>query len=124
MSNLRANFNLSNYLIFHFLFAALVHSHYLLFNQAFNASSSCLGVTQPFGSTTTFYSSPSMFTAVFVTAFLLMLLVVLLHLIMVVRTETIRYTRLFNPILLLLPALIGYTVVARIGVVTTYFSPR
>ena len=42
---------------------------------------------------------------------------------MVVRTDTIRYTRIFNPILLILPWLVIYTVVIRVGVVTDYFYP-
>lgn len=54
----------------------------------------------------------------------LLLLVVVLHLAMVLRTERIRYTRLFNPVLVFLPLLVGYTLVGRLGVAQSYFYPR
>lgn len=50
--------------------------------------------------------------------------IVLLHLIMIVKTDSIRYTRIFNPILLLVPFLIGYSLIARLGVVRSYYYPR
>jgi hypothetical protein len=50
--------------------------------------------------------------------------VLLLMLVTLVGTNNIRYTRLFNPILLFLPLAIGYSVLARVGVVTHYFYPR
>ena len=52
------------------------------------------------------------------------LLLLLLHLGMIVRTESVRYTRIFNPILLLLPFLVAYTVIVRVGVLSNYFYPR
>jgi hypothetical protein len=55
---------------------------------------------------------------------MLLLVVVVLHLAMVLRTESIRYTRLFNPVLIFLPLLVGYTLVARLGVAQAYFYPR
>lgn len=56
--------------------------------------------------------------------FLLHFIVLLLMLIMIVRTDKIRYTRIFNPILLFLPLLIIYTIIVRVGVVSEYFYPR
>jgi hypothetical protein len=61
---------------------------------------------------------------VFGTTFILHFFIVLLHLIMILRTDSIRYTRIFNPILLLLPFLIGYSVVVRLGMLRSYFYPR
>lgn len=55
---------------------------------------------------------------------ILLLVVVLLHLIMVLRTEKIRYTRIFNPILIFLPFLIAYTLIARLGIISNYYYPR
>ena len=60
----------------------------------------------------------------FVTTLMLHALVVILHLIMLVRTLKIRYTRIFNPILLILPLVIGYFLVGRLGVLTEYIYPR
>jgi hypothetical protein len=63
MSNLKANFNLSNYLIFNFLFCSFVNDHYIFYNQIFNSiAGTCLGVTNPyyFGSTHTFFNDPTM----------------------------------------------------------------
>ena len=63
MSNLKTNFNLSNYLIFNFLFCAFVSNHYIFNNQAFNTiTDTCLGVknTYYFGSTHTYYDNPTM----------------------------------------------------------------
>jgi hypothetical protein len=54
----------------------------------------------------------------------LLFTVYVLHLVMVLRTEKIRYTRLFNPILVLLPFLIAYTLVVRLGVLQAYYYPR
>ena len=58
MSNLRTNFNMSNYLIFNFLFCSFIHDHYVFFNQIFNSiTDTCLGVTPnyTFGSTQTYF---------------------------------------------------------------------
>lgn len=58
MSNIKANFNMSNYLIFNFLFCSFVNDHYIFFNQVFNSiTDTCLGVnyTYVFGSTTTYF---------------------------------------------------------------------
>jgi hypothetical protein len=63
MSNLRANFNLSNYHIWNFLFCAFISDHYIFYNQVFNSTTgTCLGVTYSyyFGSTHTYYQDPSM----------------------------------------------------------------
>ena len=49
--------------------------------------------------------------------------VLLLMLIMIGRTDKVRYTRLFNPVLLFLPLLLGYFMLVRVGVITTYFYP-
>lgn len=64
------------------------------------------------------------FTLAFVTGMVVLFMVTLLHLIMVLRTEKIRYTRIFNPILMLLPFLIGYTLIARVGIISNYYYPR
>lgn len=64
------------------------------------------------------------FTVAFVTNLILLFAVTLLHLIMVLRTEKIRYTRICNPILMLLPFLIGYTLIARVGIISNYYYPR
>ena len=63
MSNMKANFNMSNYLIFNFLFCSFVNDHYIFWNQVFNTiTNTCLGVkpTYYFGSTHTYFSDPSM----------------------------------------------------------------
>ena len=127
MANLKSNFNLSNYLIFNFLFCAFINNHYIFFNQIFNTiTETCLGVTlgYNFGSTDYFFSDATQFGYVFVTLFVLHFVVLLLMLIMIVRTDKIRYTRIFNPILLILPLIIIYFVIVRIGVIQTYFYPR
>ena len=64
------------------------------------------------------------FTVAFVSNLVLLFAVTLLHLIMVLRTEKIRYTRIFNPILMLLPFLIAYTLIARVGIISNYYYPR
>jgi len=61
---------------------------------------------------------------VFGTIFILHFIVVLLHLIMILKTDSIRYTRIFNPVLLLLPFLVGYSIIARLGVIRNYYYPR
>jgi len=45
-------------------------------------------------------------------------------LIMLWKTDKIRYTRIFNPILLILPILVAYSVIVRVGVIKSYFYPR
>lgn len=52
-----------------------------------------------------------------------MTLIVLLHYLMVYRTDTVHYSKLFNPIMLFVPFLLGYWVVVRIGVLPDYFYP-
>lgn len=62
MSNLRSNFNLSNYILFHLFLASLMNHHYIFFNQIFNTNSpTCLGTnfTYDFGSTDTYFNNPS-----------------------------------------------------------------
>jgi hypothetical protein len=45
MSNLRANFNMSNYLLLNLFLCALVNAHFLFFHQMFqNTLPTCLGV--------------------------------------------------------------------------------
>ncbi len=63
MSNLRANFNMSNYLLFNFIFCSFLNDHYIFYNQVFNTiTNTCLGVTESynFGSTDTYFNDPSM----------------------------------------------------------------
>jgi hypothetical protein len=62
--------------------------------------------------------------AVFFVTFALHFLAFLLMLIMVVKTDSIRYTRLFNPILIFLPVVLIYAIVVRVGVISSYFYPR
>ncbi len=65
MSNVKANFNMSNYLIFNLIFCSFVNDHYIFFNQIFNnINDTCLGVTYSyyFGSTDTYFSNASMVT--------------------------------------------------------------
>jgi hypothetical protein len=61
---------------------------------------------------------------VFGLTLILHFVVLLLMLAMLWRTGTIRYTRIFNPILLILPILVAYFVIVRVGVITQYFYPR
>lgn len=126
MSNLKANFNLSNYLIFNFLFCSFVNNHYIFYNQVFNSiTGTCLGVTNTyyFGSTHTFFNNPTMFFVVFGLTLIFHFVLLLLMLIMLWKTDTIRYTRIFNPILLILPLLMTYSLIVRVGVIEQYFYP-
>jgi hypothetical protein len=62
MSNLKANFNMTNYLLLNLFLCALVNMHFLFFHQIFeSALPVCLGVlyAYDFGSTKTYYQSPS-----------------------------------------------------------------
>lgn len=62
MSNLQANFNMSNYLLLNLFFCALVNLHFITFNQVFETTlPTCLGVQSnyDFGSTKAFYQSPA-----------------------------------------------------------------
>lgn len=62
MSNLRANFNMTNYLLQNLFLCALLNLHFVFFHQIFKTTvPTCLGVQQAYayGSTDTFYSSPS-----------------------------------------------------------------
>jgi len=43
---------------------------------------------------------------------------------MVYKTDTIKYSKLYNPIILFTPFLLGYYIVVRIGVLSEYFYPR
>lgn len=125
---------MTNYLLQNLFICAFVNLHFIFFHQIFKTTvPTCLGVQQAYayGSTDTFYSSSSsvlfflmQFTLAFVTSMVLLFIVTLLHLIMVLRTENIRYTRIFNPILMLLPFLIGYTLIARVGIISNYYYPR
>lgn len=58
MSNLRANFNMTNYLLLNFFHCALTNLHFLVFHQIFETTlPTCLGVLHAydFGSTRAFY---------------------------------------------------------------------
>ena len=62
MSNVRANFNMSNYIIFNLIFCSFVNDHYVFFNQVFNSvGDACLGVrySYNFGSTECYFGNPS-----------------------------------------------------------------
>lgn len=62
MSNLRANFNMTNYLLQNLFICAFVNLHFIFFHQIFKTTvPTCLGVQQAYayGSTDTFYSSSS-----------------------------------------------------------------
>jgi hypothetical protein len=62
MSNLRANFNMTNYLLMNLFLCALTNLHFLVFHQIFETTLPiCLGVqyAYDFGTTRTYYQSPS-----------------------------------------------------------------
>jgi len=62
MSNLKANFNLTNYITFHLIFAGLVNNHFIFFNQIYYTDLPvCLGVQSnyQYGSTNQFYTNPN-----------------------------------------------------------------
>ena len=62
MSNLRANFNMTNYLLQNLFLCAMVNLHFIFFHQIFKTTvPTCLGVQQAYayGSTDAFYASPS-----------------------------------------------------------------
>jgi len=43
---------------------------------------------------------------------------------MIYKTDTVKYSKIFNPIMLFVPFLIGYWIIVRIGVLGKYFYPR
>jgi hypothetical protein len=51
-------------------------------------------------------------------------LLTILHFVMVTKTDTVKYSKLFNPYFLFLPFLLAYWAVVRIGVLSDYFYPR
>ncbi len=62
MSNLRANFNMTNYVLHNLFFCAFVNNHFVFFHQVLKTTlPTCLGVKSAYtyGSTSTYYSSPS-----------------------------------------------------------------
>ena len=50
--------------------------------------------------------------------------IMILSFIMVTKTNTIKYSKLFNPIFVFLPFLFAYYVVVRVGVLSEYYYPR
>jgi hypothetical protein len=62
MSNLKANFNMTNYLLQNFFLCALVNNHFIFYHQIFRTTlPTCLGVqyAYDYGSTDAFYINPS-----------------------------------------------------------------
>lgn len=58
MSNVRANFNMTNYLLLNLFLCALLNLHFLFFHQIFQTTlPTCLGVQHAydFGTTRTYY---------------------------------------------------------------------
>lgn len=43
---------------------------------------------------------------------------------MIIKTSTIKYSKLFNPIFIFAPFLLAYIIIARIGVYQEYYYPR
>lgn len=43
---------------------------------------------------------------------------------MVYQTDTIKYSKLFNPILLICPFILIYWIIVRVGVLSDFFYPR
>lgn len=62
MSNLKANFNMTNYVLQNLFFCAFVNNHFIFYQQIFKTTTPiCLGVKSSYiyGSTYTYFNSPS-----------------------------------------------------------------
>ncbi len=53
-----------------------------------------------------------------------MILVTALHFAMVYRTNKVKYSKLFSPIMIFTPFLLGYWIIVKIGIIPTVFYPR
>jgi hypothetical protein len=129
-----SNFNMSNYIIINLLIAGLINHHYYFYSIIFDQQISvCLGdknndyfsyVWYMFNNPDTVSFLLIQFLYVHLPVFAGYFLIVFLSFLMVYKTDTIKYSKLYNPIILFCPFLLGYYIIVRIGVVSKYFYPR
>jgi hypothetical protein len=124
------NFNITTYVIFNLVFSLTLFSHYFLFNYIFDSQTSpCFGGdnTLWYSSTTSLFTNRNyvlyaiiQFLQYIMPPALSCFILLILNFVQVMMHERIKYSKLFNPILLFLPFLLALTVLMRIGVFTPY----
>ena len=116
---------MSNWIIFNLLFASLIHGHFYFFNFIFEGKTEpCVGMTNPYDSTTALFNNISTFTTVYVTTISLQFAVILFSAIMIGCSKGIKYSKLVNPIVFFGPLLVTQWVVLRVGVISGHFGPN
>lgn len=120
------NFNYTNYIMINLFIAALINQHFQFFNLIFYSTlPGCLGCKNGRVYSTTFYmynDNPD-FLLVHLPLLCGFTFLTFIYFLIVHNTQKIKYSKIKNPIIFLMPFLLGYWVVVRIGVPSSFFYP-